>query len=245
MTKQGFKNFCNRYSQFSQILKGVLTVYEASTNEQICSTSNIQSIMESLGLEMGEKFRQLVEDVSSGRNTKYKILFNSVDVCDSSPNDGCGMDGFYEWYDEFVELVKEELIGVIEYELHDLEDESGYRSSGYYARVPEGFSDMNDFESYCISLREWVKRSNIHPDYFEPPPLRDDVPKVKKSNTTKQHENPCVVVAQTGCGLVGLAWFAFLGISFVACILMWVGGCLKGCSMSGAYSEEQLERIIH
>ena len=230
MTKQVFKNFCDRCSHD---LKGVLTVYEASTNEQICSTNNIQSIMESLGLETGGKFIQLVEDVSSGRNTKYKILFNSVDVRDSFPN------GFYHWYNAFVDFVKEDLIGVIEYELHDLEEESQY-----HTWVPEGFSDMNDFESYYTSLLMWVRRNNDNVE-FEPPPLRDDVPKVKKSDITKHHENPCVVVAQTGCGLVGLAWFAFIGISFVACVLMWVGGCLKGCSMSGAYSEEQLERIIH
>ena len=67
--------------------------------------------------------------------------------------------------------------------------------------------------------------------------------KVEKTNTTKHAEKSSEKAVHVGCGLVGAAWFAFIGISFVACLLMGLGGCLKGCTMKGAYTDQQLERL--
>ena len=221
------------------------TVYDAKTDKEICPHLDIKSNMESLGFETEEEFRQLVEDVRAGRNTKYKILFNFVDVRDPASKDASStrINGKVATRHEVFEFfVRRDLCDAVSKEIRNMESVLVLPMD--MRTLPEGFSNWDDFKSYYKSLKRWLQLCRMNWTR-KLPPMRDDGVTVEHSGTLELYESPAEKVALWGCGLVGAGWLAFIGISFVACILMWVGGCLKGCSMSGAYSEEQLERIIH
>ena len=243
MTKQILDRIRKKYLYI--LSQEYFTVYDKETNKEICSTCDIKSILKSLGLEQEEDFRQLVEDVREGRNRKYKILFNFVDVRDAASKDAASIIvggrrlTRHEYYDY---QVMADLRLAIEDEIHNMES---YLVLPKDKRVtPKGFSDWDDFKSYYKSLNRWLSLCSMNWTR-KLPPMRDDGVRVDHSGSLELYESPADKAAQWGCGLVGMGWLVFIGISFVVCILMWVGGCLKDFSLENAYTEEQLEMLIH
>lgn len=221
------------------------TVYDAKTNEKICLDFDIKSNMKSLGLEKEDEFRQLVEDVRAGRNTKYKILFNFVDVRDPASKDASStrIDGkIMTRHEVFDFFVMRDLRDAVSKEIRNMESQLVLPKD--MRVLPNGFSDWDDFKSYYKSLNRWLSLCRMNWTH-KLPPMRDDGVKVEHSGSLELYESPAEKVTQWGCGLIGMGWLAFIGISFVMCILMGMGGCLKGCSLENAYTEEQLERMLH
>lgn len=220
------------------------TVYDTTTNEKVCPHLDIESNMKGLGLSE-EEFRQLVEDVRAGRNTKYKILFNFVDVRDPISKDASStrIDGkVMTRHEVFDVYVMRELRDTVSKEIKEMESHLVLPKD--MRVLPKGFSDWDDFKSYYKSLNRWLGLCRMNWTH-KLPPMRDDGVKVEHSGSLELYESPTDKVALWGCGLIGMGWLAFIGVSFVLCILMWIGGCLKGCSLENAYTEEQLERILH
>lgn len=233
MTKEILEQIRKKLSYI--LTEEFFAVYDLETNERVCPRSDIKSNMKSLGFETEDEFRQLVEDVRVGRNTKYKILFNSVDVRD--------IDGkIMTRQEEFDFWVMYHLKDAVSKEIRDMESHLALPKDRRV--LPKGFSDWDDFKSYYKSLNRWLGLCRMNWTH-KLPPMRDDGVKVEHSGSLELYESPTDKVALWGCGLIGMGWLAFIGVSFVLCILMWIGGCLKGCSLENAYTEEQLERILH
>ena len=246
MTNQILDKIRNKYLYL--LSEEHFAVYDKETNKEICPIcpiGDIKLILERLGLEKEEDFRQLVEDVREGRNRKYKILFNCVDVRDANSKDASSIivgGKHLTRHENYDYHVMSDLRFAIEDEIHNMES---YLVLPKDKRiVPKGFADWDDFKSYYKALVRWLHRS-YNRITFKLPPMRDNEVKIEHSGAWGIYQTPSEKIAQVGCGIIGAGWFAFIGISFVACVLMWIGGCMKGCSLENAYSEGQLERILH
>lgn len=229
------------------VFKNIYSVCDAETGKQIIFACGEDDLRKQLGLKTDDELHGFVLDVKEGRNAKYKVKLNYLDISDPfAPNAstislGEKLLSKQEAFDYFV--LRDVGFAVSE-ELRTLES---YLILPKEKRVvPNGFSDWEGFKGYYKQLEKWHR-------YYTAgftkklPPLREGE-KVVHSGASGVYETPTQKAAGIGCGIIGIAWFAFIGVSFLICVMMKIHGCISDANFvprDSDASEKELEYRWH